>query len=1139
MIWYLLYPIRGTTEPPVLSPSHPLRLAFERYGRYAARHVVTTLLISAAVATMLIYPIPFLFTNDFINGASNLPHHVWTVAQPLPYNAVAEPDIIMRSAWIHGSYMEVLDPQLLASALDLQDELLGDTKDFNPLRALDRPVDTDVDTDTLGFLRELSPSQRDALHIINDHSSQSWFFHSPLQYWNCDRDTILLDPDAVATVNRKKTLSTSVNVTLRHSVVFSGKRFESRRLVAADALVITLLHRRDSPVGQQWAKKAAMLAEQVTNDWDVYPSDGRISSSRLYEFQFRPISLEDTVTLALGYGLAIGYFLMSLSKMRAVKSKIGLMTTVVTQIIITIMSSFTVCAVFNVDLSRIPSAAYPLVILAVSLENIFRLINAVLITPSEDSTSSRIGEAFGETAPVSLASSVQNIAILAILSRWVSPGVAGFCTFLAVAIFFDVFYMSTFFLSVLSVDVRRTELSDTLAKAALRSQHHHATDPNGRRPWFEQIFQGKTALSTRIAGTFVMIGFVLVAQWHFFDQEMLVDSPIGLFGDLDSANATKSTMLEGINQARSPTSWLRLQDHETAQELINIIKPKAHSYVAQVYEPLVFVKKGSDRKPRSKEPALLPAAYDFINHEMTQFTVIVILVVAVLRLFISYLLWEDEGSREGEWDDDDTPLLSVKTFPEGHSLDIAMIATSSDGHLVSVGLDRSIRVWDVRSGTNYALSEGGSVASSMLFPVLAIAIDDESRWLALLSRYRVAFFNLSERTWGASVPVDLGGYRPEAAFFSPTTSNLPPLFIIVRKNGTLIEFNVEQGEGSADFVICPSPLVCAEPVVNKGTNLLPWRLSVVTASKYGCVHRRGCVHVASRHKNGWESREVPLSSVGYQKPHQIVSMPALGVFLVASVYKIFIFNAESLEILHIIHTEAMRPRSLQCAYSYQRLYVGTPGMTTSTISYVGVESGDCILHTFVPCEDFDCIGLRSSSSLLDDEGCEWSEAKETIKRVRNPGHFKVLTDASLVGVRRKLPRDHDFLNGAGGAAGEGLRNRFANRGAAAKSSPKQWEAWTRSPPSGRAVTHESQLIVDDEERGSIFICDVGPKVKVGLMSAAFCFGNTIRLVTVGAPERFDIGPDDAEGWLSLASRRRKVGNATKMRTWNGFVNGEC
>jgi hypothetical protein len=120
MIWYLLYPFRGyvanrtviskqpanfyrrTTEAPVLDQKHPLRSAFTRYGNNAARHSVIALLISIATAVILIYPFPFLYTNDFTNGASNLPHHVWTSAQPFEGPANTRPDVVMRSMWVHG-----------------------------------------------------------------------------------------------------------------------------------------------------------------------------------------------------------------------------------------------------------------------------------------------------------------------------------------------------------------------------------------------------------------------------------------------------------------------------------------------------------------------------------------------------------------------------------------------------------------------------------------------------------------------------------------------------------------------------------------------------------------------------------------------------------------------------------------------------------------------------------------------------------------------------------------------------------------------------------------------------------------------------------------------------------------------------
>jgi hypothetical protein len=91
-----------TTEPPALSTTHPIRRNFTHYGREASRHPVITLLISVAIGAILIYPFPFLYTNNFTNGASNLPHHVWTAAQPVAADSNTRADVVMRSVWVHG-----------------------------------------------------------------------------------------------------------------------------------------------------------------------------------------------------------------------------------------------------------------------------------------------------------------------------------------------------------------------------------------------------------------------------------------------------------------------------------------------------------------------------------------------------------------------------------------------------------------------------------------------------------------------------------------------------------------------------------------------------------------------------------------------------------------------------------------------------------------------------------------------------------------------------------------------------------------------------------------------------------------------------------------------------------------------------
>lgn len=800
----------------MLSPNHPLRDAFTRYGRYAARHVISTLLLSVTVATILIYPFPFLYTNDFSNGASNLPHHVWTDAQPLEDKSGLEPDVMMRYIWVHGDYMQALNRDVLLGALELQNELLGPTIDFSP-RQLPQPLET-VDFSHTTAL-DLNPRQRDAFHIINGITDESWFFHSPLLYWSCDKNKVAADHAVVATVNDRKTQHTSVNVTLRHSIVFGGKRFEDRRLVAADALVITLIHRRNSPIGRIWQAKCEELARKMADKWDVYPSDGASQRSQLYEFQFRPMSIPDGLALGAAYFLTLAYFVVSLTKLRAVKSQVGLVVTVMTQLILSILSSFTICAVYKIDLSKIPQLAYPVAIFSMSLENIFRLINAVILTPAEDSTSNRIGHAVGKTGHIALASVGQNLLILWGLSHFVSPGVQAFCTFAAIAIIFDFFYLLTFFLSVLSVDVRRTELSDALAKAYIRN-HRTPAEAKARQTWLDALLQGKIAMSTRVAGTIVMIGFVLIAQWHFFENESLLRtlSRITLISRKYKDFNPKSSLLVDIHQARSPTSWLRLQDHETAREVINVVKPEAHSYVARVFDPIVFVKKGADRMLSTRERPFLPAVYDFVRHQTLPFLVTVLMVGAAVRILMNYLLFDELAEARSANMEEEEPLLTVHTLGKGHSLDVVALSASSDGHVVSVGLDRIIRVWNVKTGGSYHLL--GTDQVKIAFPILAMCVDDESRWLALLMTGTVLLWDLQEHQWGPSIAVEPFRHRPEAFFFAAQeTQGVHPV-LLLRRDGTMTEIKPEKGETDS-FLISDGALVSVGALVEKGNLFMP------------------------------------------------------------------------------------------------------------------------------------------------------------------------------------------------------------------------------------------------------------------------------------------------------------------------------
>ncbi|KAL0466992.1 sterol-sensing domain of SREBP cleavage-activation domain-containing protein [Neurospora intermedia] len=1140
MLWYILYPLRGTTEAPVLPPDHPLRTAFSRYGTWTARHVKTVLPLSVALVFCLLYPIFFLYTTDATNvtsGVSNLPHHVWTDAQPLSERAVAEPDVIMRSVWVHGSYMKALDREILLGALELQDTLLGPTTNFNPRRphaSRTSPSDSTVD---------MTRDQRDAFHIVNGLTDQSWFFHSPLQYWGGSADNIAADNDIVSTVNEKKTQSTSVNITLRHSFVFSGKRFEERRLVAADALVITLIHFKDSPLGRQWVRNAERLAAQVHDKWTVIPHDGKSMASQLYEFQFRPMSWPDWFLLTIAYSLTLFYLLLSLSKLRAVKSRFGLMATILAQIAASIGSSFTICAIFKIDLSRIPYYAYPLVVLAISMENSFRLINAVIMTSSSISISDRIGEAFGQTAYVAILNRLQNLAILLGLSRITFPGVAAFCTFAAVAIVFDFLYLATFFLAVLSVDVRQRELYE-LEKASLRKTNdvHEITLLDRIR----RIRHGGATVSTRVAGTIVILGFILLAQSHYalesgsqwlnwiFTRSWRVAEPA----------FSKSSHLVDIHQARSPTSWLRLQDHETAREVINVVKPWAHSYVARVYEPLVFVAKGANRIPHSPEPMFLPAVYDFVHNEIPRFVVIMLTLVALLLLLTNYLLQGNDKQAGDPDHPENEPLLSVRSLSHGHDLDVVKMAVSPGHKLVSVGLDRNIQIWDVPLNSRTRVMSDSETPLENPFPVLAMAIDDDSKWLALLTWQRVLLWDTDEQQWGLSIEVELGGHKPEAMFFNYTNKTLDaPSLVVVRKNGTMFELDLE-GTASKEFTICKTPFAMALPFVElTSANQVSQSLSILTLS------RKSCIHIVRQQPGGWTSKEVKLATGEAKDIHSIVPAPDLSMYLICRSRSVDLVDLESSAVIQTFNTEPMEPRSLKLLLSSR----GAPqhGLPPLSLCYISLETGDLVIQTFHRADEVDPIHHPNEYAPKATRQ-PWNEDKEVKKRIEKPGRWEILPNGGIVGVRR-VPvaslssRRRSFRAVSSGVGvGCGLRRRGVGTGGTAGDSSDVttpdigmtvWEAWAfNNLESAKTKGIETQPLdqqADEEDAmyDNLWVSELGPMVRLGTASVAVGLGNVIKVISVGH-EHFDkVVTRDRLTAENLRNqnyfRRRKTGSAAQ------------
>lgn len=1030
--------------------------------------------------------------------------------------------------------MKALEPHVLQNALGIQDELLGPTVNFDPRRPADEPK-------LENFTGDLTPDLRDGFHAINGLSNLSWFFHSPLQYWSFSSQSISDDKDIITTVNEGSRYTTLVNVTLRHSIVFSGKRFENHRLVAADALVITLVHMLDSPVGRQWEKKAEEIGQRNSGRWRLYPQDGRSLASTLYEFRFQPLSFQDDLFLGIAYSLTALYFALSLTKLRALKSRLGLILAAVTQIAVSIMSSFTICAIFKVDLSKIPREAYPMVILTVGLENIFRYINAVITTPSESPTAARMSEALGQTGHVALAGVAQNLTILWLLSKIVSLQIVAFCTFAAIALTFDFFYMLTFFTAVLSVDVRRTELSDSLTGASTSRSRGHSP-PQPKQTWKDALMRGESPLSTRVAGTIVMVAFILAAQWHFFDNESFFHTTIRFLRLLKSEPQpprfpSTALLSVDINQARTPTAWLRMQDHETAHEVIQVIKPKANSYIAEVYDPLIFVLDGSDRTPNQfGVRPFLPAAYDFLRHQSTPFFFTVVLCVTAVSLLMNYLLWDEATEVDGEERPDDEPLLSIKTLSQGHSLDVVLLSTSSDGVIASVGLDRWIRVWDIRKGIySYIVHDPESDIDP--FPVLAITIDNDSNWLALLSaRNRVFLWNIPERRWGPISEVDVNGRTPIGFFFGYDKVELINPILVIRANGIMTELHVESDTSERkDVLICKSHLasVCKHFEKPIG-NAEPPSRRIITSSK------RGCIHVASQLESGWLSKGIDiLEPVDDKDILSILSLPTLSSFLAIREYTVDLIDINTHKVTHTFVTQPMKRDSLRCFHSTRRRpQCGSVGLASFALAYESSETGNLVLQSYVPQHEGDTICFRNPYKPGSKTCCLWRETVENRYIVENPDKWEALPVGYIVGIRKKQTKlqPKDMSNHLQPLGSSGIRRRGVpvKRPSALESRNSEisdedsWEVWSIS-----ARGEEANIpLCDATEQDHLLVGQLGPIEKVGKRSIAVGLGNVVKVITVGN-EKFDDqeSADDDAAFVGMAkSRRRRYGPGSRKRS---------
>ena len=1071
MLWYFLYPIRGTTQPPRLSANHPIRRAFYRHGKTTAQHWLVAMLVSVAIAMAFSYPTILLSENPTA-GFAAYPRHVWTTAKPY-HGDLAQTDVEMRQVWVHGSYMKALEKDVLKSGLNIQQSLVGG----EPLNSI------------FPTLSEKSRS-----------STLTWGFHSPLMYWNNSQQMIESDDDILRTIDdQARTTSSSLNVALRPASVFAGKRFDHKKLMAADALVITLMNRIEDGAGDQWQGRMTSLATGACKDCLLFPRDGHVTRNQVYEFSFTPLSARESIALTFAYGCMALYVLLSLRRLKAFHSRFGLFVTAITQMTCSILASFTICGVLKINLSMIPQNAYPFVVLVLGIENMFRLINAVLAYPPTTATDLRIANALGDVGPVSVATAVQNFLILSLLARVVSPGVAAFCAFACIATLFDAFFLLTFFVAVLNVDIRRFELQDALARAN-HSKQRRRPSPTHQHTWFDALVHGRLPFSTRMAGTAVTTTFILSLNYHFFEHRekatslrhllrLIKDGP-AMLDEFDTFTPPP------INASLTPGQWMRMQDFDTTKEVMRLAKPGADSFIVRVFAPLIVVLSGADRSDMDEEEAWTQALRSFAIHHFYPVAVAVVFAVAFVAVLMNFLLYTEHGDEPSlDLDLEEEEPLKVQTIWLPHKLDIIKLSGTDRGHFVSVGLDRtiSIRLFDRIQQTHRILCLPSDALSAIQWPIHSIVLDDSGEWMAChCGDGRVRLYCCARSSFldsGLQYPDDNPPLLFEFARLpGAEASNLH--FVVLTSGGRLAMKNVDTG-GSTSLRLVDTPLVggSIQELSSQGRRLLV----VDDLANIICYSWTTSEWIRSL------SRSLPISTIHGRLADAVRIEKHLEVgygFLTVSTSRNVIFlDSLSMALLGELDAGDGEP-------SFSRLMLGqftkcpACGLTAfRSAALVGDVSNDCecTVTTLWPRGGNDAvICLQNSTS-----SCQsFDKAQRTKHSMSKPGAWSALSSQAVLGLRRPVARTSVGVAAPKSSDGTRVRQRRHMRSNPQRDNTEEkWEAYKFSMDGEMETTELSPNSAADTEHAiALYVSSAGPAVALDGQSIAVAFGNTVKIV---------------------------------------------
>ncbi|KAG2187385.1 hypothetical protein INT44_005071 [Umbelopsis vinacea] len=300
--------------------------------------------------------------------------------------------------------------------------------------------------------------------------------HSALDIWNDSLDELKQDIDITGTIlNHVKKTSARSGLSLHPATLFGNATLDVLgQPISADSVLVTFLL-REGPLRQKyreewnsiWDAVTADLAIPVIETFNAKPSTPFYKKCDIemeqfqYKYNSESIPLDSEIwILLITYGIIFTIVAVAFGNVQLVKSKYGLALAAVFETVACLSATLGIFTLAGLSFAHVPFYIIPLVIIIATIENVFVVTNAMLHSGCDMPIKEKVGRGLEALGFAITATLLAELSILVVGSHTGLQAVKEFCQFTAIALVIDYILQLTFFVSVLSVDIRRVELTD-------------------------------------------------------------------------------------------------------------------------------------------------------------------------------------------------------------------------------------------------------------------------------------------------------------------------------------------------------------------------------------------------------------------------------------------------------------------------------------------------------------------------------------------------------------------------------------------------------------------------------------------------------------------------------------------------------